>query len=273
MQQQLKNLPNDPGIYIFKNDKDKILYIGKAKNLRKRVKSYFRPKHSHPRTRALISNIADLEVILTKTEIEALLLERNLIKKHQPKYNILLRDDKSFPLVRIDLNSKWPRVTKVRRRSDDGALYLGPFVNESQLYRMMKAAYRIFPLIRCSEHEFKNAKRPCNYYHMNMCLGPCTLDVKRQDYIDIIDRTTRFLQGKNKELTKEVEKKMLTASEREDYQAAAALRDQLFALKKSIEPQHVEFHGLPDADAIGTDVDDHSLSINILCVRDEKTST
>ena len=138
----------------------------------------------------------------TKTELEALLLERTLIKHHKPHYNILLRDDKEYPYIKVNFNDTWPRVEKVRKRLDDGATYIGPFANPGQLSMLLKTIFRIFPLIRCSRYEFSNAKRPCNYYHMKMCLGPCVLDVDRQAYLSIVKRAIMILQGKNKDLLK-----------------------------------------------------------------------
>src|SRR4029079_12497399 len=126
---------------------------------------------------------ADFELILTRTEVEALLLERTLIRHHPPRYNINLRDDKEYPLVRIDFNAEWPRINKVRRRKDDGATYVGPFGNAGLLNLALRNAFRIFPLIRCTPYEFKNAKRPCNYYHMKLCWGPCCLPVDRELYV------------------------------------------------------------------------------------------
>ena len=136
------------------------------------------PQKDHSiKTRALVAEIHDFDLMYTKTELEALLLERTLIKHHKPHYNILLRDDKEYPYIKVNFNDTWPRVEKVRKELDDGATYIGPFANPGQLSMLLKTIFRIFPLIRCSRYEFSNAKRPCNYYHMKMCLGPCVLDV------------------------------------------------------------------------------------------------
>lgn len=266
---KVEALPSEPGIYIMKDAKYKVIYVGKAKNLKNRVRSYFRNKLDRNKVKKLVSYIEDFEIILTKTENEALLLERNLIKQHQPKYNAVLKDDKSFPLIRIDTNSKWPRVSKVRHRKDDKALYLGPYVNERQIYRLLNTAYKIFPLIRCSDHEFRNAKRPCTYYHMKMCLAPCSLPVETKDYEEVIADTIKFLKGKNTELLDILQKKMQTASDNESYEQAAVFRDQLLALKKNLEKQSVIMYGVQSADAISVFAKDGSTAIHVLSIRDE----
>ncbi len=258
---------------MMKNAKDKIIYVGKAKVLRNRVRSYFRGTHTHPKLKKLVARIVDFEILLTKSETEALLLERFLIKKHQPKYNVLLRDDKSFPLVRIDKQSKWPRITKVRRTAKDGAKYIGPFVNESQLYRLISAAFKIFPLIRCSEHEFRNAKRPCNYYHMKMCMAPCALPVKREEYLKVVEDAEDFLLGRNKELAKNLKEKMQGASEQEQYEKAALFRDQIKALEKMLGGQAVIVKGLEEADVFGFASSEGHVAVHVNHVRSENLSS
>ena len=177
LQAKVKHLPEQPGVYLMKNAAGKIIYVGKAKNLRSRVRSYFTSIDKHEiKTRKLVEEIDEFDIILTKTEMEALFTERTLIRHNSPYYNILLRDDKEFPFIRVDFNEDWPRLEKVRRRKEDGAKYYGPFGNPSQLALLIKSIGRIFPIIRCSRHEFKNTKRPCNYYHMKMCYAPCVLD-------------------------------------------------------------------------------------------------
>src|SRR5262245_19011338 len=180
---KLARLPKEPGCYLMKDGKGNIIYVGKAKSLRSRVSSYFGAQSQmHFKTRALVDEIYDFDVILTKTNVESLLLERTLIKHHKPRFNVLLRDDKEYPYLSVNFQEDWPRIEKVRRRKEDGAHYLGPFGSAGQLKILLDAVYRIFPLIRCSRHEFQTVKRPCNYYHMKMCLGPCTLPVQQVVY-------------------------------------------------------------------------------------------
>jgi len=273
IERKIADLPKEPGVYLMKNAAGKIIYVGKAKVLRNRVRSYFRGTHTHPKLQKLVARIEDFEILLTTSETEALLLERHLIKKHQPKYNVLLRDDKSFPLVRIDKQSKWPRISKVRRTAKDGAKYIGPFVNESQLYRLLNAAFKIFPLVRCSEHEFRNAKRPCNYYHMKMCMGPCALPVKREDYLKVVEDAEDFLLGRNRELANNLKTKMLGASENEQYEKAGMYRDQLKALEKMLGGQAVIVKGLEEADVFGFAMREGHVAVHVNHVRSENLSS
>ena len=151
----------------MKDNAGKIIYVGKAKNLRNRVSSYFIGINSHDnKTRHLVADISNFEVMLVDTEVESLILERSLIKTHYPKYNILLKDGKEFPYIKIDLNHPWPRVEKVRLRKADGATYLGPYGNVGYVNTMLRIVHKIFPIVKCSDYEFKNAKRPCNYFHL-----------------------------------------------------------------------------------------------------------
>ena len=189
---KIKTLPNEPGVYQMKDRQGIVIYVGKAKNLKNRVSTYFRKQaYDNFKTKALVKEIHDFEILITRTELEALLSERTLIRTHNPKFNVLLRDDREYPYVRINLNDDWPRLEKVRSRKDDGGLYIGPFPNSSQLGLTLKTIFKIFPLIRCSRHEFANAKRPCNYYHMNMCLGPCVLDVEKKHYAEMIQKAIK----------------------------------------------------------------------------------
>ena len=244
-------LPKDSGIYLMKDAKGVIIYVGKAKNLKNRVSSYFRPETPNLKTKALVSEIDDFEVIITKTEVEALLLERTMIKHHSPRYNVLLRDDKEFPIIRIDYNEDWPRIKKVRRAKDDGATYIGPFGHASALNTNIKTVQRIFPIVRCSEYEFKNAKRPCNYYHMKMCQAPCTKEVERDSYINIVKHAEQLLRGRNKEVKDTLVKEMEQASEAESYEKAATIRDQILALDAVRESQVAVTLNLEEADVIG----------------------
>lgn len=266
LQQKLASLPLDPGCYLMKDSDGTIIYVGKAANLRTRVQSYFRGNDHNLKTRALVDQIRDLDVLLTKTEGEALLLERTLIKHHKPKYNILLRDDKEFPLVRIDLKSDWPRFSKVRRRKDDGAVYLGPFSSASALRSAMQLMYRVFPLIRCSPHEFANARRPCNYYHMKMCLGPCTLPVPREQYGAMVGDAIAFLEGKDRALIGTIRDRMAKAAEQENFELAATLRDQLTALSEVAERQAVVLDEGTNAHFLGFAADDTNFAIHVMQV-------
>ncbi len=265
--EKLRFLPKEPGVYLMKDVKGTIIYVGKAKNLKSRVTSYFQSKDHTIKTRALVADIRDFELMLTKNEIEAILLERTLIKHHKPRYNILLRDDKEFPFIRVDFNETWPRLEKVRRRKEDGATYVGPFANPSILWTMLHTVMRIFPLIRCSRHEFANTQRPCNYYHIKMCLAPCTKPVDRNEYVFMVKNAVALLEGKNRKLVHELQQKMKEAAKQERYEHAASYRDQIFALQKIAEKQVVVVRDTDDADVIAIHEADEKFSFHVTMVR------
>lgn len=266
---KLSQVPDEPGCYLMKNSKGNIIYVGKAVNLKNRVGQYLGASSRLDfKTQHLVEEIYDFEIIITKTGVEALLLERTLIKHHKPKFNILLRDDKEYPYLRISMNEDWPRIEKVRRRKDDGAIYLGPFGSAGQLRKMMDATFRIFPLIRCSRHEFAHARRPCNYYHMKLCLAPCTKPVDPAQYRSMIEDATDFLRGNNKELVRGLRSKMQTAAEGENFELAAVYRDQLTAFESITERQSVVVHEIESADVIGFAANELKVSFYIMQIRD-----
>ncbi|MEY4632600.1 MAG: hypothetical protein RIQ81_2720 [Pseudomonadota bacterium] len=269
---KISGLPATPGVYLMKDVRGTIIYVGKAKSLKSRVSSYFQKQQFSLKTTALVREITDLEVILTQTEVEALLLERTLIKHHKPRFNILLRDDKEYPFLRIDYKEPWPRIEKVRRRKDDGAQYLGPFGSAGNLRIMLAATYRIFPLIRCTRHEFATVTRPCNYYHMKLCLGPCKLPVDREMYVATVRDAVAFLGGRNRDLVRQLKEKMLAASDNENYELAATYRDQLKAFEKITEKQSVIVGEDVEADAIGFAANDQNTSFHVVTVRDGKVT-
>lgn len=270
LKEKLTRLPREPGTYLMKDIKGVILYVGKAKNLKNRVSSYFGSESKLSwKTQALMREVFDFEVMITTTAVEALLLERTLIKHHQPRFNILLRDDKEYPFLRIDFNEKWPRIEKVRRRKEDGAVYLGPFGSAGQLKILLDATYRIFPMIRCSRHEFEAAKRPCNYYHMRMCLAPCTLPISTNEYEEMVQHAVEFLRGRNKQVVRSLKEKMLAASEQENFELAALLRDQLKAFTQITEKQSVVIAENLDADVIGYQTSQSNrAAFSVMTVRD-----
>lgn len=268
LREKVDNLPTEAGVYLMKNSKGNIIYVGKAKNLRNRVRSYFRDQQISLKTQALVKEITDFDLIVTKSEVEALLLERTLIRHHQPHYNVLLRDDKSYPYIRVNFKDPWPRLQKVRKRKDDGAIYVGPFANPSVLHTLLKTVGRIFPVIRCSPHEFKSARRPCNYYHMKMCMGPCTLPVDRDEYISMIESAIRILEGKNQEVKEFLTAKMQEAAAQERFEQAASLRDQIFAMEQIAERQVAVVQNFASADAIGMVERENILVFSVTMVRD-----
>jgi len=267
---KLASLPTSAGVYLFKDAAQQILYVGKARNLKQRVSSYFSERSVSPKTEALVPQIENMEVILVPLELDALLLERELIKQHRPFYNILLRDDKEYPLLRIRLQDPWPRFQVVRRRKKDGALYLGPYGSGGQLRKTLQLLHTIFPLIRCTEREFANVTRPCNYYHMKKCLGPCHLPVDRSLYMEMVNHSLDFLQGKNHQISHELEKKMKEASQQEDYEQAAIYRDQWRALHSVQTAQSVSNFTVKDVDAIGLVESHEGWAFSLLSVREHQ---
>jgi excinuclease ABC subunit C len=253
----------------MKNSKGNIIYVGKAVGLKSRVGQYLGSSSRLDfKTQHLVEEISDFEIIIVKTGAEALLLERTLIKHHKPKFNILLRDDKEYPYLRISMTEEWPRIERVRRRKEDGSIYLGPFASAGQLRKMLDATYRIFPLIRCSRHEFANTKRPCNYYHMKMCLAPCTKPVDKMQYKSMIEDAIDFLRGNNKDLVKALRGKMEKAAEDENFEFAAVYRDQLSAFESMTEKQSVVVHEIESADIIGFAKNEIKVSFYIMQIRD-----
>lgn len=266
----LHTLPTSAGVYLFKNESGTILYVGKARNLRARVSSYFVEKGQTPKTQTLVRQIADVEVVLVPLEIDALLLEREFIKQHKPLYNILLRDDKEYPLVRINLHDPWPRFRLVRRVKKDDAAYLGPYASGFQLRKTLQLMYKVFPLVRCTEREFANVTRPCNYYAIKKCLAPCHLPVDRTLYMEMVHHAMEFLQGKNQQIQLALKAKMLEASGKEDYEQAALYRDQLLALDSLKSQQSVTHFTVAACDTVNFYETEGQLAFSLLCIRNHQ---
>ncbi len=265
---KIASLPRSPGVYFMKGSKGQVLYVGKAKDLKSRVRSYFTDSKDHsPKTSSLVREIQDFEVMLVGTEVDALLLERTLIKHHQPPFNILLRDDKEYPYIRIDFNTDWPRMNIVRRRQDDDAEYFGPFSAAGSLRTSLEAIRRVFPLIRCSPWEFEHAKRVCNYYHMKMCLGPCVMPVEKDAYRSMLRDAMSLLHGKNDEVITALQQKMITAAEREQFELAASYRDQIKAIEILSEKQTVILDPDIEGDVIAFIQSDDLIALHVAMIR------
>ncbi|PTN37514.1 excinuclease ABC subunit UvrC [Desulfonatronum sp. SC1] len=260
--------PEGPGVYLFKDAKGRILYVGKAKNLRRRLASYFRPPAQLPlKTRAMVAKSAAVDTLCTTTEKEALLLESSLIKKHRPRYNICLRDDKQYVLFKLDAQTEYPRLTLTRRVLKDGALYYGPFISSQAARQTLKAVHRLFNLRRCKDTMFRNRVRPCLYHHMGQCLGPCVLDVSRDDYADMVRRVRMFLGGRSRELATVLSRSMQEHSERLEYEKAAEIRDLLKGVQQTLERQAVVLSDELDRDVIGLVRDARGVGLSILFIR------
>lgn len=248
LQEKLAHLPDKPGVYLMKDSQGRIIYVGKAVNLKNRVRSYFQASRGHsPKTTALVGRIADLEYIVTASEIEALILECNLIKKHRPKYNISLRDDKSFPYVKVTVNEDFPQVYVTRRVAKDGARYFGPYTDAGALHATIDLLRRLFPIRSCRRLD---APRPCLQHHIGRCLAPCAGKVDRQAYGAMIKAVCLLLEGRSDDVVKELRRRMEKAAAALDFEQAAQVRDQLAAVEKVVEKQNI-VTGAGDQDALG----------------------
>lgn len=248
IEEKLSLLQHTPGVYIMKDATGKIIYVGKAISLKNRVTQYFRQNKSHSaKVRAMVSRIEDLETIITGSEVEALILECNLIKQHRPKYNISLKDDKTYPYLKVTTNEAFPKVFITRRVVRDGGKYFGPYTDVTALHSSLKLLKRLFPLRTCKN---MNVDRPCLEYHINRCLAPCHGHVTEAEYNDMIRDVCLFLEGRTEQVDGELERRMMAAADNLEFELAARLRDQLQAVRKIREKQRI-VTGSGDQDAIG----------------------
>ena len=252
-QRKLDKLPASPGVYVFHGVDGKVLYVGKARSLRNRVRSYFQPGSSD--VRAFVSRLerelADVETFVTHTDKEAVLLENQLIKSHQPKYNVKLRDDKEYLSLRLDAKKPWPRLEVVRRPKPDGAQYFGPYHSATAARQTLRLVNRYFQLRTCTDTEFRMRTRPCLQYQIRRCPGPCVLEVDEQEYRAQVTNVARFLDRQHDELVRDLDGRMKSASGELEYERAAVYRDQLRAVERSREEQRVAGVHKSDQDVIG----------------------
>ncbi|MCM0606659.1 MAG: excinuclease ABC subunit UvrC [Xanthomonadaceae bacterium] len=234
----------EPGCYFMKDEEGKILYIGKAKNLKNRITSYFQsPVHEVLRTELMVRQVSHFETLLTKTEAEALILEVTLIKKHKPKYNVMLKDDKTYPYIKIQLNDAYPRLEWTRKILKDGARYYGPFPSGWSARQVMKMLTESLKLRDCSDNTFSHRSRACILYQMEKCSAPCVKKITREDYVETVRHAAAVLEGKDREIIKELKQKMKAASEMEEFEQAAVIRDQIENLRMVTELQGVQQSG------------------------------
>jgi excinuclease ABC subunit C len=237
---KVKEFPTQSGVYLMKNSVDKIIYIGKAKNLRNRVKNYFQDsKDFSAKTKALVMNIFEIEYLLTKTEVEAFLLEASLIKKHRPKYNIRLKDDKSYPYIQLSWHNEFPRLYLSRKVKKDGSLYFGPYTSGGAVFGTIRFLNRLFRIRDCTDHFFKTRKRPCMTYQIGRCTAPCVDLISSENYRAEAEGAKDFLKGRSKKLLKDLKQKMLMAAAEEKFEVAAKMRDSLEAIKNIMAKQIV----------------------------------
>lgn len=261
------SIPNAPGVYLYRDAAGKILYVGKARILRRRVLSYFRPEGQAPKTAAMLSRARTVDFITTNTEKEALLLEAHLIKKHRPPYNIVLRDDKQYALFRLNLKNPFPRLEVVRSQRRDGALYFGPFTSALAARETWKLLHRAFPLRRCADRAMKNRVRPCLYHHMGQCPAPCTGLIEPADYQRAVRGVRQVLEGNAGQLLDAMRADMGEAAECLDYERAARLRDQIRALELTVERQAAVLPGRGDLDSIGLYADSSGVALGLVEMR------
>lgn len=268
LKESLKLLPSLPGCYLYYNSDNEIIYVGKAKILKRRVKSYFNRKHDSVKVNVLVSQIDHLEYIITNTEVEALILESHLIKKHKPKYNILLKDDKKYPYFLVT-DEDFPRISIVRKRNinQEKGRYYGPYTNIRAMHSTLDFLKKIFPLRQCKTPKFKN--RPCLYYHIGKCLAPCQNMVTSEEYKAIVHQAELFLSGKQSELMKQLMEQIQKYSEAEQFEKAARLRDSYFDLQKTLEKQKVVYENTKlNEDVISLQHEDGILAIVIMMIRE-----
>lgn len=250
---KLRNLPKEPGVYLFKDKDGEIIYIGKASCLTKRVRSYFQKKPTLPKDLMLTSKIADFDYMVSNSEVEALILENNLIKAYKPRYNINLRDDKTYPLVKITTQEDFPRIYTTRKFLDDGAKYFGPYTHAGNLRKTLKLIKEIF-LIRSCPNKLKQggkAKKPCLNFHIKRCLGPCAENIGKEEYQKIVAQVCLFLSGRVEELIKELKSKMKKEAQSLRFETAATIRDQIQALQNVMTKQQAVSLSRTDQDVIG----------------------
>ena len=267
IQEQLKLLPTNPGVYLMKNEQAKIIYVGKAINLKNRVKSYFQSSKNHsPKVKSMVEKISDFEYIITANEIEALILECNLIKKYRPKYNISLRDDKTYPYIKVTLNEDYPTVSITRKIFKDGAKYFGPYTSAGAVHEVLNLLKKLFQIRSCRQ---MNTKRPCLEFHIKRCLAPCTGRVAKSEYREMIKSLCLFLEGRNEVVLKELTSRMQIAAENFQFELAAKLRDQVLAIEKISAKQNIII-GSSDQDIIGLARKADEACIQIFFIRSGK---
>ncbi len=267
LEARLATISPGPGVYLLKDAHGKVIYVGKAVSLRARVRSYVRGGDERSQVRFLVGKLADVETLVTTNEKEALILENTLIKQYRPRYNIRLKDDKSYVSVKVTVNDPWPRVLVTRRIVKDGSRYFGPFHNASAVRDTLDTIRKVFPLRTCSDPVFRNRSRPCIEYEIKRCLGPCVLPVDRAAYEEHLRQAMLLLEGRNREVTTVLRTRMETAAGAERFEDAARLRDQIRAVETTQERQQVADHWGADQDVFGLYREGGAIEVQVLFVR------
>ncbi len=265
----LSRLPASPGVYLMKDQAGGVLYVGKAKSLKNRVRSYFQKGASHTaKTRIMVRKVRDIQTIVTPSEVEALILENNLIKRHKPRYNILLRDDKNFPYIRLSLQDNFPRLSVVRKTQKDGAKYYGPYVGAGAMRSTLRLIHKYFPLADCDIVIDGTSDRPCLQYQIGRCKAPCTGLQNQTDYGETVAQVRMFLEGRESELTDALKARMQTAADTEQFELAARLRDQIRDVEQTLTRQRITHPGGGEVDVFGIARMGDWLAIQVLFVRE-----
>ncbi|MCF8466598.1 MAG: excinuclease ABC subunit UvrC, partial [Sneathiella sp.] len=267
IEKALKTLPASPGVYRMIDSAGQVLYVGKAKNLKKRVSSYVKLTGQSSRILRMVSLTRSMEFVSTHTEVEALLLEANLIKNLKPRYNIILRDDKSFPYILITGDHDWPQISKHRGARSRKGEYYGPFASAGAVNETLATFQRLFPLRSCSDAEFQNRTRPCLQYQIKRCSGPCVNLISKEDYLDVVDEARSFLSGKSHQLQKKLASRMQTASDALDFEQAAVLRDRLKAMAHIQSKQTINLPGIDEVDVIAAHQEGGQTCVQVFFVR------
>ncbi|MBW9144761.1 excinuclease ABC subunit UvrC [Clostridium sp. CM028] len=270
---QLKILPDAPGVYLMSNHLGEIIYVGKAKILKNRVRQYFKGSKNHSvKVKAMVKNISEFEYIVTDSEMEALILECNLIKRYSPRYNILLKDDKHYPFIKITINEEFPRVFVTRNIANDGGKYFGPYTDSAAVYSIIELIKQIYPLRTCRRtiKEGLPPTRTCLNYHIGLCKGPCAGLISKEDYGEIIKGTMQLLAGKDRNIKDELKRKMENASEDLEFEKAVVFRDKIMAIDKINEKQKIIIGNCENEDFINLYVDEKDVCLQVFFLRDGK---
>jgi len=246
--EKLANLPSRPGVYLMRDKAGKVIYVGKAKDLRSRVRAYFNSADERSQVQFLVQRIEDFETLVTTSDKEALILENNLIKQYKPRYNIRLKDDKSYLSIKVTTTHPWPRIFATRKIVKDGSRYFGPFSSAVAARETIDIIEKHFLLRNCTDHNFRNRSRPCLQYQIKRCMAPCVLPVPAEVYREHVRQAMLFIDGKRQELVAELRQKMEQKSEALEFEAAARIRDQIQAVEKTLEKQRMVAHWGADQD-------------------------
>jgi excinuclease ABC subunit C len=268
---QVETMPHKPGVYLMHDANDAVIYVGKAIDLRNRVRSYFQPSSwEYEKVRAIASEAVNLEFIVTESELEALILEANLIKQHRPRYNVRLKDDKRYPYIKITWAEPYPKVFVTRRMEQDGSRYFGPYTSSAAVHQTLDLLRKSFPYLTCNREIAGEDERPCLYYDIKLCLGPCIGTATQEEYRAMIKGLARFLEGRSEEVLADMEQRMHAASDALDFERAAMLRDQLQSARHIVERQKVFSSITTDQDVVAFAREENDACVQVFFIRGGK---